>query len=186
MTTDGYTKATTQIDRWVKARLKDHNAEDEIRLPDIATEAVEHFLEDRAFLTGPIGDLIRASAYDAAAAFVKRTRGLVIFEDAVISTTEAKQRAKRSPFFSWLEHAGDRHLHFLDMTREDLELAATERETRAETDLEVARLERALAERLEGGQRVRDRFSVEEIEAIRASLARQQAIKHELREGKVS
>jgi hypothetical protein len=160
--------------------MKELSEEPEIRLPEIADAACAYFLSDENFLKGPIADLIRLAAYDAAQRYAQHTRGVIPFGDSVITREEMTKRARRSQFSVWLEHVGDRHIRFMDLTREELLVAAGERRGRAQTDLDVALLEETLADALESGQHVKDRFTEEEIEEVRASLERQKSIKGDL------
>lgn len=149
---------------------------DSASLPDVAREATDRLMEDTAFLQNEIRDLVQALAYEEARALAQSTRSnLIVMGDEVMTRQRANAAlaAKRaSRWERWLEHVGDHHVKLLYMTREELIAAAKERRGRADTEMRVANLWDALADKLEGGQRVGERFTTEEIETMRQSLER--------------
>lgn len=166
MTTELSNRAKVRL--WVRERIQ---GEEEVSLPELANEAIQVLGGDRKFITAFANECLHDMVLELASQVIKQTRGLIKIGDVVTDVEGVKRRArKQSVFANWLEHVGDRHVRLLDMTREDLLSAADERQTRGERELEVAALWRTLAQRLEGGQAVKDRFSAEEIEGIQRGL----------------
>jgi len=169
---DGLTSARLRIRRWVRDELTAVlAAARDVQLPEVADSARDHFLADAAFLAGPIGDLIRAVAYEEAGAYCQETRsGLVRFGEKAVprgtARDEAATRLRRNPFQTWLEHAGDRTVRLMDMTREQLTVAAAERTSRGTTELVIAATWGELVKKLAPGEQVKQRFTVEEVRAI--------------------
>lgn len=158
--------------RWVREHI---DQEAEVNLPELVNEAITHFSADKTFLTRFLRENIRALIYDLVQGMVASSRGVdrVLLGDTVTTSDKITKRARSASVFSnWLEHVDNHHVRLLDMTREELLIAATERIARGEAELHLANLWRTLAEDLEGGQRVRERFTAEEIEQVHASLKR--------------
>jgi hypothetical protein len=181
--TDQVERAKRTIATWVRQWFRDATSDpaEEVKLGDIADEAVDHFLADQKFLHGPIADLIRMAAYDAAQRIVANTRNLVALGDTVVSREQAARRAKASAFWTWMEHVGNRHIRLPEMTREDLLTAAQERRLRGQREMGLADLWESIADKLEGGQRVHERFSQEELDSLVASRMRIEEAKEALR-----
>lgn len=182
-------RATRMIAEWVQYYIDALPENDSVIMGEIADLALEHFLHDRAFIRGPITDLIRMAALRAAQDAGRRSRiHLSASPNAVFAATPVSPdgtRVKPAPsnrWWQWLEHVNDRHMRLAEMTREDLLQAAQERTTRGDREMAIADLWQALASKLEGGERVRDRFTPEEIEALAAERARVNTVKAELRE----
>ena len=176
ITQDGLTSARLRIRRWVRDRMTGLAA---VSLPEIADAAREHFLADPTFLAGPIGDLIRVTAYDEAGSFCADTRaGMVLFGEEAVAREAAREhvrtRLPRNPFVTWMEHAADRVLRLMDMTSAELDVAAAERERRGKTELLLAKTWRAIAARLDGDEPVRDRFTPQEIAELYRTIRAQQ------------
>lgn len=158
-----------QVAGWVRERVKGGS---EFSLPDLRDDAREHFGKDRAFMRALLNDFLGTVFYDVVQGVVGQTRGLVMLGDTVTSEEAFRERAQRraSKWAKWIEHCNGRHISLMEMTREDLIAAAAEREGRAAVELRIAALWRALAERLEGDQAVRERFTPQEIEAVQRTL----------------
>lgn len=158
-----------RLSEWVRAEL---GTADEVQIPALTERAMQHFIKDKGFVAALFRENVRSLIYEVVQTVVSNSRGeLVQLGDEVVDSQEFKARARRrSTFESWLEHVGDRHVRVLDMTREDLLVAAKERTDRGNHELELARLWRAMARKLEGGQQVREVFTAAEIESLRASL----------------
>lgn len=158
-----------RLSEWVSAELV---GAEEIQIPALTEKAMRHFADDKGFVSALLRENVRSLIYEVVQTVVGKSRGeLVQLGDAVVDATEFKARARRrSTFENWLEHVGDHHVRLLDMSREELLIAAKERTDRGKHELELARLWRAMAQRLEGGQQVREVFTAAEIESLRASL----------------
>jgi hypothetical protein len=106
-----------------------------------------------------------------------RAHGLIIHGDELVRRDEIARRAflaRRDPrkWAGWLEHASPgKHLLVMDMTREQLLVAAAERRQRGNREHAIARLWVAMADRMEEGQRVREAFGPEDIERLHVQLS---------------
>lgn len=150
---------------WLKQRLAE--CADGVNLLDLANEAAQHFLADDAFIQETVADLIRAAAREEAQRIIRAKRGgAVLLGDVVSSRADIERCARSSKLWDWMEHVGERTIRLPDMTREDLQLAAKERQARGRRELTIAAFWNGLAEKLKPGQTIGQRFQPEEIEAI--------------------
>lgn len=184
MQSDGTTTVTLRIRQWMRAQIEATLAAGEAaELPKLAAMAEAALLSDEQF-NRQIGDMVRILAVKAGRELFSGSRhdsGPVLFGDAVMEREQAEEEAAKgarqnkalSRWATWVEHAGTRYVPLMRMAREDLLSAAAEREKRSETERETAALWRALAQRLEGGQAVGDKFTAEEIEAELTKLRQQ-------------
>lgn len=162
-----------QLRDWVKEQIA---GKTEVHSPTVADAAVLHFSDDREFIVAFLNEMLRPMIYQTVVQVMKATRGagdVIVLGDDVVTRDVATERARtmRNKWTGWLERSGTRHVRLMEMRRDDLLLAADEREKRGATEYELAALWRALAERLEGNEKVAERFSADEIERVRTSLA---------------
>lgn len=162
---------------WTREQVKERAAVNTAELTDIA---VDHFSSDAKFVKAFMQEMFRPMMREIVVSVMKSTRGasnIVALGDEVMTKDEAKQRANKmvNRWTSWLEHVGEQHIRVFDMTKTDLKIAANERRRRGSVEYELAELWEALAERLEGNERVGERFSAHEIERVRASIAERKA-----------
>lgn len=157
--------AKAKIRRLVKERI---SGEDEFSLPDLASEVVSLVKSDRVFLDSFLDEFLREAVYEYTQHYVAKTRnGFIMLGDIATTREGLEARASRNSIFNdWLEHSGSRMVRLMKMTREDLLAAESERRERGEREIRLANTWRALAVRLEGGQRVEEVFTVEEVEKI--------------------
>lgn len=157
----------SKVRQWVRESIE---GREEVRIPDLVNEAVKVFNKDRKFLTALANETLRDMVYELARTAVGNSR-LITLGDEAVNLEGVKRRARtHSVFASWLEHAGDHHVRLLDMTREDLLVAADEREKRGQHEVRLAALWRTIANGLEGGQTVGSKYTAEEIEDMQAGL----------------
>lgn len=153
---------------WLHKRVDGAAAVD---LPDVTNLAVEHFQGDEEFVRSLMVDNLRPLIYEMARRMLGRTRqeGVVLVGDELMGRSEFEQEARRRfvpKFARWMEHAGDRHVNFMQMDREDLDKAATERERRAQTELALARFMRKRRSEMKPEQKVADVWSAEQLEQL--------------------
>lgn len=162
--------ARAAIAGWLRLQLAGAT---EVRLPDLTNEAVEFVASDRKLLRSFLGEMLRPIVYDCAQRIVGKDReGFIVLGDVLLRRGEFETRAHTlgSRWTRWLEHVGDRHINIMAMTRQDLLIAAEERERRAAADTGVAQLWRAIADRLKKGQTVGDRFKPADLDALSEQL----------------
>jgi hypothetical protein len=174
---DKQPSARARLRAWIRQQVA---GKSEVSLPDLAERAVKWVRQDKALERAMLEELLSALVYEESRLVLadsrKAPRGagetLVQMGDQIVSRGALKSRAAAMERF-WSrarEHAGSRHVLVLDMTEDDLALAEAERRKRGDTEYEFADLWAMLRKRLEKGQRVRDVWSVEEIEAARQSI----------------
>lgn len=141
---------------------------DEISLPTITDSVVTLLMQDSDFVTEFMQTTLRSEVYSQVAAVVASTRDLSLVGDTAMTESAVKKKATEfaSRFLGWYEHAGDRHVSVMEMTREDLLVAASERRKRGDREFRLASLWSQLADSLEGGQKVSKRFTAEQVEAL--------------------
>lgn len=169
--------ARTRLRSFIREAVKDQSV---IRLPDLTNKAVKFAIKDKAYLKALLIELLRPIVYAEAQEVLGQSRAkervgknkLIQMGDGVTSR-ESVRNSSNVMSRKWLEfkeHAGDRHILLMDMTADDLALAESERRKRADVDYGYANLWARLRTRLEDGQRVRDVWTPEEIDAERRSL----------------
>ena len=166
--------ARAQLTQWVRTTIVEERA---LSIPDVKNRARAHFAADAAFMHQLLNELLDSSLYEIVQRVVGSSRGLTVIGDEVVTKAQFEEhvREKRNKWASWLEHVNNRHIRLFDMNREELLVAAAEREQRANTELEIAVLWRRLADKLEGGERLGERFTAVEIEAERIRLVEERA-----------
>jgi hypothetical protein len=153
---------------WVRDQIKDR---EEVHIPTIAEDGVRALSKDRRFLAALASEMLRDMIYDLARQEISHTRGFIQIGDSAVDREGLQKRVRaHNVFRGWLEHVGDKHVRLLEMTHEDLMVAADEREKRGTHEIEIAALWRTIANQLEGGQTVGSRFSEEEIDRMYSGL----------------
>lgn len=164
----------------------------EMRVAEIVDEVLATIIQDptllrrylRPGIAGDVRGILAAYRRAAVTAGAGADGAIIVTGNPTAPITEATtvttpgaftQRALRAAahWERWLEHVNGRHIPLLEMTREDLLAAAATRRRRAQAELNVAELWDLLASRLEGGQRLGDRFTTEEIQQAHLVLAQQ-------------
>lgn len=157
-----------QLKEWIAKRIA---GEDEVILPDLVQECIVHFSKDSAFIQSLFKEALRELVYTYGMHVIKNSHSLIPVGEGGISREEITKRSrKHSVFANWLEHAGDRHVRLLEMTREQLLEAAQERRNRGNHEIRLAVLWETLAQQLEGGQRVSSKFTTEDIDVMAEQL----------------
>lgn len=161
-----------RLREFIKAEI---DGRSETAIPDLTNRAVKFAIKDRAYLKALLVELLRPIVYAEAIKVVSRTRGpsgLVQLGDEIVKRSVLTERADRlgRKWAGFMEHAGSRHVLLLDMTADDLALAEAERRQRGDIEHGFATLWAKLRTRLEPGQRVRDVWSVQEIEEAFRSI----------------
>lgn len=162
-----------ELTRWVRDEISGKAV---VQLPELTNRAVAHFSNDPEFVARLMDEMFRPMVYDIAKRVMQTTRpagGIIQMGDTLTTREAAREAASKmqNRWTRWLEHVDSRHVRLTDMTKADLLTAAKERRRRGDSEYELAALWEALAERLEGTERVGERFSVAEIERVRMSLA---------------
>lgn len=158
--------ARAEVRQWMKAQIEGAG---EVSLPELTNAALDRFAKDPAFLPRFFAETGRDVFYDIAQTVCASTRHAVVLGDVVTSRESVAKKA-RTKWAAWLEHAGDRHVHLLSMTREDLDLAIAERNQRIDHEVSVVSLLTELRKKVRANKTVADVFSVEEIDALYKKL----------------
>lgn len=148
----------------------------EVELPELARRALKTVLADPDALEAAVRDLLQPLVYEQVQQVVASTRGVPPWETDPSSVTRTETltrpvRRGRRTWTHWLEHAGARHVLLLEMTARDLELAEVERRKRGAIETGLADLWRELRVKMGPEQKVKDVWTVEEIEAVRQRLS---------------
>lgn len=157
--------ARGRIRELVKIRIEDA---DEFSIPVMTDSILALLREDEPFLQEFMETTLRNEVYELIGDVVKASRNLIQLGEHALTPDALERRTEKfaSRFLGWYEHAGDKHVNLMEMSREDLLVAAAERRTRGQREYRIAALWSQLAEGLEGGQAVKDRFTAEEIEGL--------------------
>ena len=161
----------TAVADWVNYQIEEVQA---VHVPTLARDALAHFEQDAEFVRQFFGLYGYQAIYEQVRSCVERTRGgWVPMGDEVVSRDELKVRAVKlsSRWESWLEHCGDRHINIMTATKADLLMAVAERRGRAATELGYASLYEQMADKLQPGETVSDRFTTEDIETLYQAVA---------------
>lgn len=165
MTTEKEVTARAQLRQWVSAQCSGRS---QIGIPELCDEAVDHFTQDKPFVRTFLNEALRPMVYTVVQQVVSSSREYVVLGDEVV--TQAVVRARSRPllgrFNKWMEHAGDRHYRFMDLTKEQVLMAIDERKKRVAGEITIIALEEHIAAKLESGERVRDRFTPEGLEQL--------------------
>ena len=168
---------TSRVRDWIYQEI---DGMDTVKLPELANAAVAHFSQDPTFVHAFLETHLRPIIYDLAQKAMAATRGrenVIMAGETLLTRDGISKDAKKlqSKWERWLEHVGDRHVRLTEMTKSDLLKAAEERRKRANTDIRIAALWEALAERMEGDQKVGELFTPEQIDKVRISLEEREA-----------
>jgi hypothetical protein len=172
------TSARGMLREWIRLWLREHQGGG-ASLPGLREEAIAHFSLNSRFMDALLRESVGQVFYAEVQGEVAKTRahGLIIHGDELVRRDEIARRAflaRRDPrkWAGWLEHASPgKHLLVMDMTREQLLVAAAERRQRGNREHAIARLWVAMADRMEEGQRVREAFGPEDIERLHVQLS---------------
>lgn len=173
-------KARATLRTFIRGEIK---GKSEVDLGKVTNRAIRYVTKDKTLLKAVLLELLRPMVYEEARLVIAHSReggdapsepsnNLVQLGDEVVSRGVLRERAAKvgRKWLQFMEHAGSRYVLLLDMTADDLALAEAERRKRGDTEYGYADLWAKLRARLENGQKVRDVWSVEEIEAARKSL----------------
>lgn len=157
-----------RLREWIAAQITGH---DTVNLPDLADGAVDHFTSDEAFMASLAADILRPVVYQMGAQVLSATRHEAVINlgtDEVVTKSEFERRAEQvaNRWTRWMEHNGSDYKQFMHLTKADLNEAASRREKRAQTELEIARFERRVAGSLAEDEVVEDQFTPDELETI--------------------
>ena len=150
----------------VRAHLLD---QDEVHIPDIKQAVLNAVLDDRAWASEMLDDAVAAMIGDILQRFTARSRTHYVLRETIFSREAALARYRqrtRTRWFSFLEHCGNRHKLLATMTREDLFLAANERQSRGATEIRYAGVWREMIARMAPGQMVQEVFTEREIDQL--------------------
>jgi hypothetical protein len=158
--------ARVSVREWVLAQVAGAS---EVEVPKLRQQAIAHFKAQAGFMDRLVTELLGELVYEEARRALASTRSTVIeLGDFLTDHAGVTKRAMKlkHAWSGWQEHAGTRHVLLMDMTRDDLILAARERQARGRTEMAYGELWERLAMVLEDGETVRSRFTDEDIERI--------------------
>lgn len=159
-----------QIARFVRAKIA---SEERIEIADLVEMVIGHFGHDQLFVDTLLREQLSPIVYTIAQNVVAQTRSGTILVGTTLTTASAARQAaatSRPRWQMWLEHTGRQHVRLPEMTREELLSAAQQREQRADREMSIATLWRALAFNLAPGQRVGDFYDDAAIDRVIEAL----------------
>ncbi len=176
-------QARKTLQDWCRDRIAETLAMNEpINAPTLARLAADHFKDDAEWCADYLATTLVGVTYPIVRQAINETRGRYVeVGDEFIPREQVGDKARaltapalrRTAWEAWVENVRngvDKPL--LSMTRDDLAEAAVAREKRAAADIETARLWRRLAEKMKPTETVADRYTAEQIEAIKTELDR--------------
>ncbi len=156
------------VRHWLREQL---DGQDEIQVPELTTKAIAHFKGDIAFMQLLIQETLPSTVAELAYDVLTRIRGSAIrMGDALVTREGFQERVHRSKFRDWMEHAGDRHISLLKLTKQTGQVVVAERRARSDEEHRRADFIERLIKPLRGKQTVGDRWSEEQIEQIRRQV----------------
>lgn len=166
--TDDEAKLTprARVRLWLREEIAER---DEVHRPALVDEAVAHFGNQDSFVRRFLRDSLKPVVYELASQEMARTRGEIVeLGDDVVTRGEFKRRARRNfpRFSSWMEHSGGRDIKLTEMKRADLALTLKERGGRHRTESHILVFERHLFDHLRGEERVRDRYTLPDLDDL--------------------
>lgn len=164
--------------RWDKGdtrALVDHLREDDefvsrlvfAYVPQMVEQAVELAMALHSpdpTMTATLTDL------EPGTAVIKTNNGTLLRREAIDRAAAELQ----GRWEGWVERVGSRGIPFLDMTKADLLQASRHRKERGQQEISLALLEIRIAKTLRGTERVRDRYTAEDLDALRDELEQKQ------------
>jgi hypothetical protein len=102
---------------------------------------------------------------------LKRGRGSAFrMGDSIVTREGFDSRVERSRFREWMEHAGDRHISLLALTKPLGQIAIAERRGRGDEEYRRADFIEQLIRPLRGKQTIGSRWTEEQIEQLRQQI----------------
>lgn len=157
--------ARSEIRSFVRNLVTD---EQEVSAPELVNRAIENFASNEEFVRQLFTEAFHDIVYAEVQAVIAETRIIRVPGYTFTQEELSKRVAKHSVFKNWLEHSGERHIRVMDMTKEDLLVAASERESRGERELKLANLWRSIAGELNNGEKVSTKFTSEDLDQLYA------------------
>lgn len=169
---DRQVTARGQLREWI--RSKEIGA-DEVCIPDLTQQAVDHFMQDPQFLSVLLSEILRPWIYEECQNVIARTRSVPVFAEPS-SEPGLETPAPRFRFLDWLEHANGRHIRLRAMTKIDLQAAIEERQVRIDTEKEVVEFLKRIERRLTSPDvRVADVFTEDQLKELRERCQKRSA-----------
>lgn len=162
----GEESARTQVREWIRELTEGKN---EVRLVEITSDALNHFTADGEFVQRFLAETLRPMVHELAQECLAAGRAQYI--DQVTRSIQEGKAPRSGVFASWFEHAGDKHINIMEMTRRDLFLAANERQDRGEHEIALAGLWREMASKLTSpAMKVKTKFKEDDIREMISGL----------------
>lgn len=162
--------ARARVQTWLEDKLDPLT---EFAIPKIIEECSEAVIADPEWLHALLADSLRPIVRQYVERYARRTRMVLAGDHVFLNPNGGDPRDRRvSRWATWLEQVDGRQMRIWDMRKPDLLKAAASRRDRAGFELKRAKLWSAMAAQLEDNQvQVKDRFNVQEIEALAAKVA---------------
>jgi len=161
--------ATSLLREWMRDRIQ---LLGEVKIRELGEEGYLFLAEDQDRLNQFVTERVYDMAAEIGRAVLLETRRIRRFYEAEAKTEEEKQ-ARLGRWFQRMEHQPIRgnYMRLQAMTKQDLLVAAEEREKRATVELVTARWYRLLAAGMTEEQTVMDRWKPEQVANLYESAA---------------
>jgi len=164
----------------IRARIRETVDDDRVlivKAPEVKDQVSLWLREERPdLLENLLAEILDPMIYDEVTRVVAATRGgkaIPLSDGQVVTKVQFDlmvQQKLNEKWGKWLENNGAYHVRLLVMTKSDLLAAAVQRERRARHEIVVATLWRRLAEGMDEGDKVGDRYTLEDIERLRQEI----------------
>jgi len=170
---DGTPSASGQVRRYVRSLLVDRT---DVSIPSLVDATIDWLTRDRPLLVAFLREALGSIVYETVQRVVATTRSdLMLLGEKLVGKEEViKQGAIR--WASWMERGATRHVAVLEMDRQDCFAAAAHRFVDSERHLTLGLLWRSVGDNLADGERVGDRFTVEDLEVRLQNIQAQQLV----------
>ena len=168
-TAESNRSATSTLREWMRDRI---SLAGEVKIKELGEEGIQFLAEDQERLNQFVTERVYDMAAEIGRAVLLETRRIKRFYEAEAKTEEEKQQ-RLGRWFQRMEHQPVRgnYMRLQAMTRQDLLVAAEEREKRATVEMVTARWYRLLAAGMTEEQTVKDRYSPEQVATFYESAA---------------
>lgn len=160
---NGVPSSAGRVRQWIRTRLVGCT---EIHLPTLHEETVQWVLGQRGLTESLLRELMRDLVYDIVQRLVATTRKDLVFMGEDLREKEPMIQRAALKWARWLEHTQTKHVIAMEMTRQDCLEAAAQRFLQAERGLALGHLWAYIGEHLQDGERVRDRYTPEDVEQL--------------------
>jgi len=158
---DGTPSASGQVRRYIRSLIA---GKSDVSIPSLVDATIDWLTRDRPLLVAFLRESLTAMVYEVVQRVLATTRAdLMLLGENLMEKQEVIAQASLK-WATWMERGATRHVAVLEMDRQDCFAAAAHRFLNSERHLALATLWRSVGDNLADGERVGDRFTVEDLE----------------------